>query len=65
MLVNPVPGKKTSTVSQVINEVITSVIQIKLASDTDHEIDSSKIEKNATYLLKKAKLFEKVNGFPP
>ena len=48
MLVNSDPDR-TSIVSQVINEVITSVIQIKFASEPVQEFDSSKIRKNATF----------------
>ena len=50
MLVNSDPDR-TSIVSQVINEVITSVIQIKFASEPVQEFDSSKIKKNATFFV--------------
>ena len=61
MLVNSDPHK-SSIIAQVINEVITSVIQIKVASEPAQSFDPTLIEKNATYLkeFKKAKLSQKV-----
>ena len=56
MLVNSDPHK-SSIVAQVINEVITSVIQIKVASEPAQSFDPTLIEKNATYL----KEFKKPN----